>query len=147
MLDHLERGTQLATAADAVGNWFSLLHPELEVHARYRASVRGRKIVRMEASDASNTERANLDVIPFNDRFLVLICRAPTSAWDELEQDFAFVRRTLELDRAALSPEPTGPLSESRGGRLRPPSGPLPTPTPAHRVAPAGRDASVRIPK
>ncbi|MGC6488968.1 MAG: hypothetical protein ACON4Z_15070 [Planctomycetota bacterium] len=147
LLDHLEPGTQLETAADAVGSWFSLLHPELAVHARYAATVRGRPAVRMEASDARNTARATLDVMPFGERFLVLICRAPAAAWEELAQDFAFVRRTLELDRAALSPEPTGPLRERRGGRMRPPAGPLPAPTPARRVESVGGDGSVRIPR
>jgi len=147
LLEHLEADTQLQTAADAVGNWFSLLHPELEVHARFGASVRGREVVRMEASDARNTTRATLDVIPHEGAFLVLICRAPASAWDELSQDFAFVRRTLELDRASLTPEPTGPLREERAGRLRPPAGPLPTPAPARRVGPAEADLRVRIPR
>ena len=147
LLDHLEAGTELETAADAVGNWFALLHPELEIHGRYAATARGRRVVRMDASNARNTVRATLDVIPHGERFLVLICRAPMAAWDELAQDFAFVRRTLELDPAALSPAPTGPLQEQRGGRLRPPAGPLPAPTPAHRVEPAPRAADVRIPK
>lgn len=147
LLEHLDRATGLETAADAVGNWFGLLYPELEISSRFSANVRGRQVVRMTAADARNVQRATVDVIPHDGSFLVLLCRAPSAAWDELEKDFAFVRRTLELDGAALNPERTGPLRENRGGKMRPPTGPLPAPTPAPRVARVEREGQIRIPK
>ena len=147
LLEHLDRDTGLQTAADAVGNWFGLLYPELEIGARFSVNVRGRQALRMTAGDAGRTQRATVDVIPHEGSFLVLLCRAPSAAWDELERDFAFVQRTLELDRDALNPRPTGPLSENRGGKLRPAAGPLPAPTPAPRVSSAGSRGKVRIPK
>ena len=134
LLDHLEPDARLETAADAVGNWFALLYPRLEVSAKFRAQVRGRSTVRMRAGDARNAQQATIDVMPFDGRFLVLICRAPRSAWDELAPDFTFVRKTLELDAAALTPSPTGPLRRQRTGASKQPAGPLPAPTPARRV-------------
>ncbi|MEC9048729.1 MAG: hypothetical protein VYA51_12010 [Planctomycetota bacterium] len=134
LLEHLEPGTTVEAAADAVGNWFSLLHPHLQLTGRFGARVRGRSVVRMQASDARNLEQATVDVIPFGEDFLVLICRASRAACEELESDFAFVRRTLELERAGLSPAPTGPLQEAREGHASPALGPLPPPTPAPRI-------------
>lgn len=134
LLDHLEPGTVIDTAADAVGNWFQLLYPQLQIDSRYATRIRGRGALRMSATDSRNVDRATIDVVPFEDRFLVLICRAPRAAWDELSPDFQFVRRTIELDAAGLNPQPTGPLSRDRGGRMRPPVGPVPAPTAAPRV-------------
>ena len=134
LLDHLAPDAALETAADAVGNWFALLRPHLEVSAKFRAQVRGRSTIRMRAGDARNAQRATIDVMPFSGRFLVLICRAPCSAWDELAPDFAFVRKTLELDAPALTPSPTGPLHPQRTGAPKQPAGPLPAPKPARRI-------------
>ena len=134
LLEHLEPGTTLETAADAVGNWFSLLHPHLQVTGRFGARVRGRGVVRMQAADARNVEQATLDVIPFGQDYLVLICRAPRATWEELAPDFTFVRSTIELEYAGLNPSPTGPLKAARGKRARRALGPLPSPTPATRV-------------
>ena len=67
--------------------------------------------------------------------------------WDELTPDFTFVRRTIELDARSLSPTPQGPLSRNRGGKMRPPTGPLPAPTPAPRVTRSETKNIVRIPK
>ncbi|MGK0519801.1 MAG: hypothetical protein ACJAUC_002503, partial [Planctomycetota bacterium] len=103
--------------------------------------------VRMSATDSRNVDRAMIDVIPFDNRFLVLICHAPKRAWNELATDFAFVRRTVELDSAGLNPKRQGPLSSRRGGRIRPPSGPLPAPTPAPRISKSDNPNNVRIPK
>ena len=147
LLDHLEAGTMLDTATDAVANWLGLLYPQLQVQGRRRVQVRGRSAMRMQAADPRARERATVDVVPFGEQFLVLICRAPGASWEELRPDFALVRRTLELDGAALNPEPTGPLSTDRGGRMRPPVGPVPAPVPASRVARADAEHKVRIPK
>lgn len=147
LIDHLAPGTVLDTAADSVSNWFLLLYPNLQLDSRYGVTVRGRKAVRMSATDSRNVDRAVIDVIPFDDRFLVMICHAPKRAWNELETDFAFVRRTVELDSAGLNPKRQGPLSNRRGGRIRPPSGPVPAPTPAPRIQKSDTQNNVRIPK
>jgi len=145
LLNHLPAGTVLDTAADAVGNWITLLYPQLQVDSRFYARIRGRKVIRMSATDSRNVQRATVDVIPYDDHYLVLICRGKVTSWNELTPDFAFVRRTLELSAQALTPKPQGPLSNNRGGRLRPPAGPIPAPTPAARVK--ANDNNVRIPK
>ncbi|MFK7742895.1 MAG: hypothetical protein AB8H80_21465 [Planctomycetota bacterium] len=148
LLEHMDAGTQLSTAADAIANWFVLMHPELKIDSRRPVQVRGRDALRLSASDRRNRQKATLDVLPFEDSFLVLVCRAERTAWQELAEDFAFVRRTIELDAAALTPERQGPLSERRGGRMRPKVGPIPAPTPAPRVARQDAPAAnVRIPK
>lgn len=149
LLDHLDGDTVLETAADAVASWVVLLYPQLQVDSRYDVRVRGRRALRMAASDVRNTERATIDVVPYEDRFLVVICRAKGPAWDELADDFAFVRRTIELEREALTPVRQGPLAEDLERRLRPKAGPLPAPTPVLRIesrdAPAAGAGSVRI--
>ena len=147
LLDHMPPATVLDTAADSVANWFLLLYPHLQVDSRYRVQIRGRQAVRMSATDSRNVDRAMIDVIPFDNRYLVLICRAPKRAWNELATDFAFVRRTIELDSAGLNPKQQGPFSNRRGGRIRPPSGPVPAPTPAPRISKSGNPNNVRIPK
>lgn len=150
LLEHLDVGTQLDAAADAVANWFELLDPQLAVNSRYRVRVRGREAIRMVAADAKRSRQAMLDVLPFDGSYLVLACRAPMPAWRELSADFAFVQRTVELDAAALNPRRQGPLTDDRGGRMRPKTGPIPVPTPAPRVERQGSDpddTSVRIPR
>jgi hypothetical protein len=147
LLDHLPSDTVLDTAADAVSNWFLLLYPNLQVDSRHSVELRGRRAIRLSATDSRNIDRAMIDVIPFGTRFLVLICRAPKRAWDELAADFDFVRRTVELDSASLNPKRQGPLRDRRSGRARLPSGPVPAPTPAPRISKPGNQDGVRIPK
>ena len=147
LIDHLALGTVLDTATDAVANWFLLLYPQLQVDSRYNVRVRGRQAMRISATDSRNVDRATIDVIPFEDHYLVLICHAPKRAWDELLPDFEFVRRTVELDAAGLTPSLQGPLRRGRGGRSRQPSGPVPAPTPAQRIVTSEGSDRVRIPE
>lgn len=159
-LDHLEPGLSLDSAADAVANWFTLLHPELRLGARESIPVRERAAVRLlaEGRRARVGWRATVDVIPQRDRFVVLVCCAPTAAWDELAPDFAFLLRSIELEAQALAPRLQGPLAESSGkgkdgaAAKTPAKAPVAaTPTPA-AAAPApvsekpARDVTVRIP-
>lgn len=133
-LDHLEPKAPLDTAADAIANWFSLLHPDLKIESRQPAVVRERAAIRLLAKGRSGKDpvQAAIDVIPHRDSFLVLVCRAPVASWAELEADFAFVRRSIELEPQSLAPKLQGPLA--------PPAVPR-TPRPA-----AGKPQSVRIP-
>ncbi len=147
LIDHLASGTVLETATDAVANWFLLLYPKLQVDSRYNVRIRGRQAMRISATDTRNVDRATIDVIPFEDHYLVLICHAPKRAWDELLPDFEFVRRTVELDAAGLNPSLQGPLRRSRGGPSRQPSGPVPAPTPAPRIVKSEGLDRVRIPE
>jgi hypothetical protein len=147
LLDHLPVDTVLETAADAVANWIKLLYPQLQVDSRYDVDIRGRAALRMSASDVRNVQRAMIDVIPFDGSYVVLICRSSQRAWEELATDFAFIRRTIELDAAGLNPKPQGPLSRHRGGQSRAPSGPLPAPKPVPRVSKSETANNVRIPK
>lgn len=151
-LDHLEPGLSLDSAADAVANWFTLLHPELRLGERQPITVRERAAVRLLADGrrARVGWRATVDVIPQRDRFVVLVCCAPTAAWDELAPDFAFLLRSLELEAQALAPRLQGPLAESggKGGNAKAPAvtkAAPPTPPAAAPTKPV-RDVSVRIP-
>ena len=63
LLDHLEAGTMLDTATDAVANWLGLLYPQLQVQGRRRVQVRGRSAMRMQAADPRARERATVDVV------------------------------------------------------------------------------------
>lgn len=134
-LDHLEPETPLDGAVDAVANWFRLLHPDLVIDGRDPAKLRDRQIVRLRASGraGSTRVRATVDVIPQRGHFLVLVCRAPAAAWDELAADFAFLQRSVELEPQALAPTMQGPVAEPR-------------PAPAAARAQPAREVVVRIP-
>ncbi|MGB3968452.1 MAG: hypothetical protein WBO45_17080, partial [Planctomycetota bacterium] len=133
-LDHLEPATPLGSAADAVANWFLLLHPELAVRGREHVQVRDRSAIRLLANGrrADGATRAWIDVIPHQGQFLVLACIAPERAWDELAGDFAFLARSVELDERSLAPKLQGPLASRAGkgggkGKVKdgkPPAGP-----------------------
>lgn len=138
-LDHLQPGTQVDSAADAVANWFLLLQPELRIVRRERQDIRERRCVRLVAeSGGSRAQRAWLDVIPLKDAFLVLVCRAPLAAWEELAPDFAFVARTVELEPASVAPPVQGPLEQKQRRDAKAAEEPAP---PATRPLP-----KVRIP-
>jgi hypothetical protein len=125
-LDHLAAGTPLDVAADAVANWFGLLQPELAIRSRAPDAIRDRPCVQLTAAGRRGgvATRACIDVLAHGDQFLVLVCTAPEQAWDELGADFAFLRRTIELEAQSLAPRLQGPLAM-----------PLP------RVAPGGQAA------
>jgi hypothetical protein len=139
-LDHLEPGASLDTAAEAVANWFALLHPELRLGAAIPLPVRDRQAIQRVAEGRRGGVpfRATLDVIPQRERYLVLVCMAPVAAWDELAADFAFVRRSIELEAQSLAPRLQGPLAEKgkptgRGAAVppRPAAAPTPSPSPS----------------
>ncbi|MCR9243406.1 MAG: hypothetical protein NXI31_00135 [bacterium] len=111
-IEHLAVGTPIATAAEAVTNWFRLLHPGMQVVARERHAVRDRIAIRLRAEDSHprRAQKAIVDVIPHEDAFLVLLCVAPESAWRELLPDFDFVQRTIELAPEGVEPPLSGPL-------------------------------------
>ncbi len=134
-LDHLEPETPLDTAADAVANWFRLLQPDLVIDGRDSVTSRDHPIVRLRASgrDGAVEVRATVDVIPHHGHFLVLVCRAPAAAWEELAADFEFLQRSVELEPQSLAPKLQGPVAERQA------------PTKATRGA-AARDVVVRIP-
>lgn len=116
-LDHLEPGTPLDTAADAVAKWFALLQPELAWTGRNPVVVRDRAAVQLLAAGGRGAAagRASVDVIPHHGHFLVLVCQAPAAAWDELAGDFEFLRRTVEFEPQSLAPTLQGPLAARAG--------------------------------
>jgi len=157
-LDHLDADTPLDTAVDAVANWFRLLYPELRVERREPVIVRDRPAVRFFAGgkSAGAPIAATVDVIPHHGRFLVLVCRAPVMAWDELTPDFAFFVRSIELEAQSMTPTLQGPLAERAegGGRASRPVAPVRAPV-SSKVPMASRESAtadrgkplVRIPK
>jgi hypothetical protein len=140
-LDHLERDTPIDTAADSVANWLRLLHADLRVEGSEPVVVRDRAGIRLLASGrpGRNKMRATVDVIPHDGHFLVLVCRAPATAWEELAPDFDFLRRTVELERQSLAPELQGPIAEREKPKLG-------TPAPARSRAASASAPLVRIP-
>lgn len=146
LLDWLEPGTALETAADAVARWFVLLHPELSIESRQPIRLRERPALRLTAAGKPGgvPVRATIDVLAHAGGFLVLVCRAPRADWDELAQDFAFVQRTVELDAEALQPTLQGPLAAN--GQPAPRRGTAPPPVPP-AAAPAKKPPVVRIPE
>lgn len=112
-LDHLDPETALDMAADAVANWFRLLHPDLRIDGREASTLRDRPTVRLRASGRVGKTKvlAAIDVIPHHGHFLVLVCRAPAAAWDELAADFEFLQRSVELEPQSLAPTLQGPVA------------------------------------
>lgn len=101
VLDHLEPDASLETAADAVANWWRLLHPGQAITAREALQWRGHAVVRLRCEHAQSALHATLDVIAQGGRILVLRCEAPAAVQQELAPDFALVQRSLELQPAA----------------------------------------------
>lgn len=114
LLDHLEKEVSLDSAVDSVANWFHLLYPELTDETRSPVQLRERRGVRITANGRKGglAMQATVDVVPHGDHFLVMICRAPSTSWEELEPDFAFFARTVELDPKSVDPPLQGPLAE-----------------------------------
>lgn len=141
-LDHLGSHTHLDIATDAVANWFRLLQPELVIRDRVRGVVRERDSMQLVAAGRRGGRpwRATLDVLPHRDAFLVLVCLAPERAWEELAADFAFLRRTPELDAQSLAPRLQGPLEKLAPRQAAPVRSPEPPPA-------AERAPTVRIPR
>src|SRR5262249_24581239 len=105
VLDHLDKGTSLAAAADAVERWFRLLQPGARIERREWIKVRDRDALQLQAKgrNGDRAEGAVLVVVPWQDVFLVLRCSAPPRALEELQPDFAAVIAHLELDSKAVT--------------------------------------------
>jgi hypothetical protein len=149
-LDYLEPGASVEAAADAVANWFRLLHPELQRNGREPATLRDRASIRLSADGRRGQVKwhAEVDVVPHRGGFLVLMCSAPAAAWEELATDFAFLRRCVEFEPQSLQPMQQGPLA-LRGKQSPPPVAPAPAPRSEIATAPAVTKQAplVRIPR
>jgi hypothetical protein len=113
VLDHLDKGTTLSAAADAVERWFRLLQPGARIERREWIKVRDRDALQLQAKGRTGdrAEGAGLVVVPWQDVYLVLRCSAPARALEELQPDFAAVIAHLELDSngvTALLPKDGG---------------------------------------
>src|SRR5690606_18029294 len=85
--------------------------------------------------------RASIDVVAHGAGFLAIVCHAPRAAWDELQPDFDFVARSVELDAAAIAPRLQGPLE------ARQPRAPAPSPSAQKPAAEPPRELPrVRVP-
>ena len=105
LLDHLDRGTPLATAAAAVERWSQLLHPQLTVHSQSLCTVRGAPAVQLDSRGGTGLAEdvARMFVLSSGTGFLVLRCSAPAASWMELEADFVAAAGRLELSPAAVA--------------------------------------------
>ena len=113
---HFEKDGGLWPVHCLAHSWGAELHPDLRVVRRETTMVRDRRAVRLiaEGRQSVGAERATIDVIPHNGNYLVLVCRAPRAAWNELAADFAFVLRTAELDPQSVEPRLQGPLLQQQ---------------------------------
>ena len=95
LIDHLDVGATLDEAAAAVERWFRLLEPGLEIDGRVQRRVRRCKAVHIAAHGGIGLRkrRALMVVVPWQDRFVVVRCQAPTMAWAELECNRLLWRR------------------------------------------------------
>jgi hypothetical protein len=83
----------------------------------------------------------------------VLVCRAPALAWSELEEDFVFLLRSVELEPQSVAPVLQGPLADRerqarRNEAARSPAPQVPqatTPSPKPKPKPVTSDPTVRI--
>lgn len=154
-LDHLPPGSTADVAVTAVANAFRLMHPGVRVVEQRSARLRDRatqQLVLVGRSGAGEI-RAEIDVVGHDGGFLACTCLAPSSAWDELAADFAFVRKSVEFNAQALQPRLQGPLAEPAGTATSPKlakprsDAGLPAPAPTRAPAPGATPvANVRIP-
>lgn len=119
LIDHLARDTTLSAAADAVGRWFALLHPELRVTAQTEGQLRGRRAVRLECTGPSgNNQRVGtVHVVESHGAFLALTCSVPAAKLNELAADLEFVLRSVELEPQGIEPPLQEPLQAKERGR------------------------------
>lgn len=112
LLDHLDAGTTLPAAADAVARWLVLLHPDLEITARTQVRVRGRDAIRLDARQRTAPSRrtASVHVLPHRAAFVTLTCVWPSERTAELAADLDYVLRTVELDPEGVEPPLQGPV-------------------------------------
>ena len=105
VVDHLDPGTQLAAAGEAIARWFQLLQPGMRLQAPTEVRIRGRSALRLAGAgkNGDREEGAVLVLVPWQDRFLLLRCSAPIAAMAELEPDFASVIARIELDGKTLA--------------------------------------------
>lgn len=147
MLDYLEAGVAIDSAADAVANSFKLLHPGEAIAGRGPSRLRDREAVQLQLSGRGGAApmRSTVDVVAHGGHFLVLVCRAPVASWPELAGDFDFVRRSIEFVAAALEPPQQGPLARpGKSGERAAPAPKVAAPVPVPRPQP---EPNVRIPK
>jgi hypothetical protein len=117
LIDHLAEGTTLSAAADAVGRWFAVLHPELRVTGRASVQVRGRAAIRLECLGTGGADQriATVHVVESHGAFLALTCFVPAKAVNELAGDLEFVLRSVELEPQGIDPPLQEPLQAKPG--------------------------------
>jgi len=160
VLDHLDKGTTLSAAADAVERWFRLLQPGARIEQREWIKVRDRDALQLQVKgrNGDRAESAVLVVVPWQDVYLVLRCSAPARALEELQPDFAAVIAHLELDSngvTALLPkdggrQPVAAAHAPAGRAARAAAAPVTAPETVPPAAPQGEPGErrrVRVPR
>lgn len=138
LIDHLDAGTELDTATAAVQRWLQLLHPEMTFGDSSAETVRDRQARKLggEPRGGADGLLVEVHVLPWNGKFLALSLQAPKQHWGELQNDFAAMLRTIELDQAGIEPAAQGPLlRQARAGRQQTIAPGVPPVDPAHQPA------------
>lgn len=123
ILDHLEKGLLLDSAADAVQRWFTLVQPEVRFVRRQPATVRQLRALCLEGTcdrvaDGHAVEhRIALHVIATKAGFLALLVSAPKERFAALQDDFQRLLQGIEPDPEALRPPPADPVREASAPR------------------------------
>lgn len=140
LLDHLDTGSNVIAAADAVERWLRLLQPGITVRSRGRVESGGRAGLRLDCMQGGGQggERTVLHVLPWQGAFVVVRCSAPAEAWSELEADFAFILAHLELEPKAVA-QLSGPRPAAPGRAAPAAAGPPATGQPSREMLPRVR--------
>ncbi|GAB4139551.1 MAG: hypothetical protein Fur0037_05870 [Planctomycetota bacterium] len=118
-MEHLDRGTSLETAADAVERWWKLVWPECSLQERSPAIVRGERALRLVGVSGRRADARHIEVtvVPWDGRFLLFTADAPQECWGELRRDFECMLSAIEFSLAGIEPVRQGPLLREADAR------------------------------
>ncbi len=118
LVDQLDAGVGIESAADVVVRWLRLVHPELELRSREAVVVRNTRGVRIKARFArqqrdhvSRTIRCDAVVFHVDGDLLALCCEAPLRDYPLVQRDFDRILESLELRPEGVRPVARGTAS------------------------------------
>ena len=103
VLDQLEEGLLLESAADTVSRWLHKVKPGVRAAIQEKTAVREKSAVRLRATymerrrGAAASFRCDVYVFEVEDQFVALCFDAPERAFDALERDFQRMLRSVDL--------------------------------------------------
>jgi len=103
LIDQLDAGVGLDTAADTVARWLEVVTHGIEISSRERVRVRGREAISMAATYYGPLDgvrqkfRCEVYVFRVEDSYLALCLNASKSAFEDLRSDFAEMLESVDL--------------------------------------------------